>query len=199
MLRVGLTGGIGSGKSVVAGMFRALGAHVIDADEIAHRLVAPGSELLKRIIEKFGEQFLKPDGSLDRQKLAEYVFQDPARKSMLEAIIHPAVRDSINRQLEDTQPQPYILIVIPLLIETGYTALTDRILVVDCSEELQIQRVLARDHRSEHQIRQIMQQQANRVERLRHADDILENNTDLPTLQSRVESLHKLYSIQPQA
>jgi dephospho-CoA kinase len=193
MLCIGLTGGIGCGKSVVAHMFSDLGTPVIDADSIAHQLVEPGSALLDEIIASFGEQYRQPDGSLDRKRLASAVFEHPEQKARLEAIIHPEVRDSIRRQLEAYQQQDYVIVAIPLLIETGYTGLVDRVLVVDCDEESQLQRVLARDERDEQQVRQIMQQQVSRLERMRHADEVLKNNSDMAALKTQVEHLDDYY------
>jgi dephospho-CoA kinase len=197
MLRVGLTGGIGCGKSVVAEMFRELGSHIIDADEIAHRLVTPGSPVLAAISKQFGQHFLNSDGSLDRKKLGQHVFASPAQRKILEALIHPAVRDDIRQQLESCQHEAYVIIAIPLLLETGYTELIDRVLVVDCEETQQIQRAAQRDARDREQIESIMQQQISRAERLRRADDVLENNTDLATLQLQVAELHQKYLCMP--
>ncbi len=141
----------------------------------------------------FGEQYRQPDGSLDRKKLASAVFEHPEQKARLEAIIHPEVRDSIRRQLEAYQQQDYVIVAIPLLIETGYTGLVDRVLVVDCDEESQLQRVLARDERDEQQVRQIMQQQVSRLERMRHADEVLKNNSDMAALKTQVDHLDDYY------
>ena len=193
MLCVGLTGGIGCGKSVVANMFSELGTPVIDADNIAYQLVAPGSVLLDEIISRFGEQYRQGDGTLDRKQLARFVFEHPEQKAELEAIIHPAVRDTIRRQLESHADEAYVIVAVPLLIETGYTGLVDRVLVVDCDEESQLQRVLARDDRDEQQVRQIMQQQVSRIERLRHADEVLKNNSDMVALKTQVANLHDYY------
>jgi dephospho-CoA kinase len=193
MLRVGLTGGIGCGKSVVAEMFRELGTIIIDADQIAHDLVKPGSPVLAAVIEQFGKAYLDADGGLDRQKLAQHVFARPEQKRRLEALIHPAVRDAIRRQLEARSQETYVIVVIPLLLETGYTELIDRILVVDCDEQQQIQRVQQRDSRDTEQIQNIMRQQIGRYERLSQADDILTNNTSLAALQHQVAELHQKY------
>ena len=197
MLRVGLTGGIGCGKSVVAEMFRELGITVIDADQIAHDLVKPGSPVLAAVIGQFGKTYLNADGGLDRQKLAQHVFAQPEQKKKLEALIHPAVRDTIRQQLEAHSRETYVIVVIPLLLETGYTELIDRILVVDCDEQQQIQRVQQRDSRDTDQIQNIMRQQIGRSERLSRADDILTNNTSLATLQHQVTELHRKYLSMP--
>lgn len=193
MLRVGLTGGIGCGKSLVAEMFRDSGTTVIDADEIAHRLVSPGSSILTAIIAHFGSAYLTKAGTLDRHKLAQHVFSDAAEKKTLEALIHPAVRDNISRQLAAHKDESYVILAIPLLLETGYTQMVDRILVVDCEEQQQIQRVQQRDGRDRQQIESIMQQQISRAERLRQADDILNNDSDLASLQHQVTELQQQY------
>jgi dephospho-CoA kinase len=193
MLRVGLTGGIGCGKSIVAEMFRERGITVIDADQIAHDLVKPGSPVLTAVIEHFGKSYLNADGRLDRQKLAQHVFAQPEQKKKLEALIHPAVRSTIRQQLEAHSQESYVIVVIPLLFETGYTELIDRILVVDCDEQQQVQRVQQRDSRDTEQIQNIMRQQIGRSERLSQADDILTNNTSLAALQHQVAELHQKY------
>lgn len=194
MLRLGLTGGIGCGKSVVSELFRQLGTPVIDADEIAHQLVAPGSPVLKAVIAQFGQHFLNGEGSLDRKKLAAQVFAHPEQRKQLEALIHPAVRERIRQQLAAMQNEVYVVIAIPLLLETGYTELVDRVLVVDCEEAQQIQRVQQRDARDPQQIQHIMAQQISRTERLRQADEILKNDSDLATLTQQVAQLHKKYA-----
>jgi len=193
MLRVGLTGGIGCGKSVVAGMFHELGIRIIDADDIAHHLVDPGGPVLAAIVARFGESFLNADGSLDRKKLGQHVFADPAQKKILESLVHPAVRAEIRQQLEACRDEAYVVVAIPLLLETGYTPLIDRVLVVDCEQAQQVERVVQRDGRDRQQIEDIMQQQVSRSERLRQADDVLENNSDLASLQQQVTQLHQKY------
>lgn len=193
MLRVGLTGGIGCGKSVVADMFRELGITVIDADQIARELVEPGSPVLDTVIEQFGTDFLNADGRLNRQKLAQHVFADPEQKKVLESLIHPAVRDAIRQQLASCARETYVIVAVPLLLETGYTELTDRVLVVDCDEALQVQRVHQRDGRDIGQIQNIIEQQISRSERLAMADDILYNNTGLDELKQQVAKLHQAY------
>ncbi len=193
MLRVGLTGGIGSGKSMVAGMFQQLGITIIDADIIAYQLVAPGTPLLEQIIQSFGAEYLREDGSLDRKSLAECVFSQPEQKQILEALIHPQVREHIQQQLDQRLTEPYVIVVIPLLLETGYHDLIDRILVVDCTPEQQLQRVLQRDQREPAQIERIMRQQVSREQRLVQADDVLNNSTDPADTQTQVEKLHQTY------
>lgn len=194
MLRVGLTGGIGSGKSMVAGMFQQLGISIIDADVIAHQLVAPGTPLLQQIIQTFGSRYLHKDGSLDRKSLADFVFSQPAQKQALEALIHPQVREHTQQQLDQLRTEPYVIVVIPLLLETGYHDLIDRILVVDCSPEQQLQRVLQRDQREQAQIEHIMQQQVSRDQRLTQADDVIDNSADPHRTRAQVEKLHQRYA-----
>mgnify|MGYP002277826505 CR=1 FL=1 len=193
MLRIGLTGGIGSGKSSAAEIFSELGITVIDADEIAHRLTGPGQPVLRAITRHFGENILNNDGSLNRQALRELVFSDNGKRRELEDIMHPVILAEMKKQtaaLED----PYCILMIPLLIETAQQATVDRILVVDCPEDRQIQRVLQRDDMTEKQARSILDTQATREKRLEMADDVLYNNTDnKETLKEQVCQLHRKY------
>lgn len=191
MLTIGLTGGIGSGKSEVARLFNQLGVPVIDADIIAHELVQPGTETLAEIIALFGKAILTTDGSLDRARLAEIVFNNPGRKQQLESIIHPRVREQIRAFKEKHQDKPYVLVVIPLLLESGQRDLVDRILIVNAKESVRIERVQARDGRSEEQIRAIMRNQANDAQRQASADDSLENSASLEDLKLSVDKLHQ--------
>ncbi len=193
MLTIGLTGGIGSGKSEVARMFNHLGVPVIDADVIAHQLVQPGSAALSEVIGVFGEAILTPEGRLDRAKLAEIVFNSPNMKQQLETIIHPRVREQIRVYKDEYKNEPYILVVIPLLLESGQRDLVDRVLVVNATESVRIQRVQARDGRSEAQIRAIMQNQADDAQRQAAADDSLDNSGALDDLQQSVQQLHQHY------
>lgn len=193
MLTIGLTGGIGSGKSEAAGLFQQLGVPVIDADSIAHQLVQPGTDALAEIVSIFGETILTPEGSLDRSRLADVVFNNPAEKKRLESVIHPRVREQIRLQKDHYKDEPYILVVIPLLLESGQRDLVDRILVVIAPESLRIQRVNTRDGRSEKQIRAIMQNQADEAARQAAADDILDNVGTRNDLQIRVRELHQHY------
>lgn len=193
MLSIGLTGGIGSGKSEVARMLNQLGVPVIDADVIAHRLVQPDSEALSEVVDVFGEAILTPAGQLDRAKLASIVFNSPEMKKQLESILHPRVREQIESYKDKYKNEPYILIVIPLLLESGQRDLVDRILIVNATESVRIQRVQARDERSEQQIRAIIQNQADDAERQAAADDNLDNNGSLEDLQLSVNKLHQQY------
>lgn len=193
MLSIGLTGGIGSGKSVVADMFSQLGVPVIDADVIAHQLVQPGSEALSDVIDVFGVAILTPAGELDRTRLANIVFNKPDMKQRLENIIHPRVREQIREFKHVHKNDAYILVVIPLLLESGQRDLVDRILIVNATEPVRIQRVHARDGRSEEQIRAIMQNQADDAQRQAAADDSLDNSGSLDELRHSVLKLHQQF------
>ena len=193
MLTIGLTGGIGSGKSEVAEMFIELGVAVIDADVIAHQLAQPGTDTYSEIIDTFGESIISTDGKLDRAKLAEIVFDRPELRKQLEAIIHPRVREQIGAYKMAHKNEPYILVVIPLLLESGQSDLVDRVLVVNAGESKRIERVKARDGRSEDQIRSIMQNQADDAQRSAAADDSIDNNGSLDELERQVQELHRQY------
>lgn len=193
MLTIGLTGGIGSGKSEVARIFNQLGAPVIDADVIAHQLVEPGTEALSEVVGVFGESILTPEGALDRAKLAGIVFNSPEMKLQLETIIHPRVREQIRAYKDANKNEPYIIVVIPLLLESGQRDLVDRVLIVNATESVRIQRVLTRDGRGEEQIRSIIQNQADDEERQAAADDNIDNSGSLDDLQLSVHMLHQQY------
>jgi dephospho-CoA kinase len=200
-LVIALTGGIGSGKSSVAGMLAELGAAVIDTDEIAHQLTAPAQPGARAIGKEFGAEFLAADGALDRKRMRELVFADPAAKTRLEALLHPMIRAEVNARLHaesDTATghprKPYIVLVVPLLIETGaYRDLARRVLVVDCDEQLQIERVSRRSALATEAVRRIMANQVSRAERIRNANDIVTNDGDLHALSSAVKVLHGKY------
>jgi dephospho-CoA kinase len=190
---VGLTGGIGSGKSSAAKIFADLGARVIDTDEIAHRLTQPGMPALSQIREKFGAQFFLADGSLNRALLRQKVFSDPMAKKELEAMLHPLIRMEVELILSSVQA-PYTILVVPLLFESGaYHSLIQRILVVDCSERQQIDRVMARSEMSAAEARAIIATQAPRSLRIAHADDVLDNNGSWELLAKRIAELHRKY------
>ena len=193
MLTVGLTGGIGSGKSEVARIFHQLGIPVIDADVIAHQVVQPGTEALSEVVAVFGEAILTSSGELDRAKLADIVFNNPEMREKLEAIIHPRVREQIRAYKDEHKNEPYVIVVIPLLIESAQQDLIDRVLIVDAAESVRIQRVQARDSRSKEQILSIIQNQADDTERHAAANDSLENNGSLDDLQLAVHKLHQHY------
>ncbi|MBW8306702.1 MAG: dephospho-CoA kinase [Thiobacillus sp.] len=193
MFAVGLTGGIGSGKSAVADCFAALGVPVIDTDVIARELTAPGGLALEAIRAVFGETVMRADGTLDRAVLRRRVFADSAARHQLEAILHPRIRQGVVQKLA-TLTAPYALIVIPLLVETGgYRDVLNRVLVVDCPEDVQIARVMARSGLAHGEIKAILAVQAGRAERLAMADDIIVNTASLEALQAEVAALHQRY------
>jgi dephospho-CoA kinase len=190
---VGVTGGIGSGKTTVTERFQALGAGILDTDAIAHEITAPGGTAMAPIRAKFGERYLNADGSLDRAAMRALVFAEPEAKAALEEITHPLIRarvhDSVHRRQE-----PYLLLVVPLLLETGgYPGLIDRVLIVDCSEELQIARVMQRSGLSEREVRAIMATQLARQARLARADDVIDNGRDRSALDQQVHTLDQHY------
>ena len=192
MLRIGLTGGIGSGKTTVADMFANHGVPAIDADEIARALVAPYQPAYDEIIEAFGRDIVDGDGNIDRDKLRRLVFDDTQRRRELEAILWSRVRTEIHHQSVELDA-PYCIIVIPLLIEADQLDLVERVLVVDLDEEKQVQRVGARSGFSEAEVGKIIAAQIERSERLRHADDVIENNAGMASLEAQVEKLHRRY------
>ena len=191
-LRVGLTGGIASGKSVVADMFAELGAAVIDTDVIAREVVMPGRPALDEIREAFGDAAFASDGSLDREAMRRQIFADDASREQLEAILHPRIQRETIRQAEAAGGD-YQIIVVPLLVESSLRAFVDRVLVVDCSEETQIGRLLARDAESIQRARRILAAQASREERLAIADDVIHNDSDLDATRRQVQALHEKY------
>jgi len=190
---VGLTGGIGSGKSAASDRFGELGAGVVDTDEISRGLTAPAGAAIEEIRKQFGPDFVTADGGLDRVRMRRLVFADAAARSKLEVILHPLIR-ARTRAAIAAAAQPYVVVVVPLLLETGACAeLVQRVLVVDCDEAEQVRRTMARSGLSAAEVREIMATQLPRAERLRHADDVLANDGDLPALQRRVARLHAQY------
>jgi len=189
---VGLTGGIGSGKTKVANAFAERGASIIDTDDVAHRLTAADGAAIPAIESAFGTAMLTPEGALNRAKMREAVFSEPTQKSLLESILHPMIRSEVAR-LSYAAPGPYLMYVVPLLAETGHWKF-DRILVVDCDENHQIQRVMQRDNLSEALIKSIIAQQATRQQRLAMASDVLTNEGTFELLIPEIDRLHKLYS-----
>jgi dephospho-CoA kinase len=192
MLKIGLTGGIGCGKSTVARIFEQLKTPVIDADEIAHQLVAIGQPALAQIQQDFGTRVFKQDGSLDRKKLSEIVFSDPKQKQKLESILHPLVYQFIQAKIKQLNT-PYCIISIPLIFETNMTHLVDRILVVDCSVETQIKRVRKRDNMAIERIQSIIDSQVSRAFRKAHTNDLIDNSVTDDRLAEEVKKLHNLY------
>ena len=189
---LGLTGGIGSGKSAAAQRFIELGVHLVDADQAARWVVEPGRPALASLVEHFGPGVLQSDGQLDRAALRQLIFSDPAQRRWVEALLHPLIGQEIVQVLARAE-SPYAILVSPLLVESGQRQMTQRILVVDTPAELQVQRTIARDQSSEEQVRAIMQAQASREERLRHAHDVIVNDRDLAWLHSEVDRLHHFY------
>ncbi len=196
MLKVGLTGGIGSGKTSVSDLFGNLGIPVIDTDVIAHKLVNDNAEVLQEIVETFGQDVLNIDGRLNRKKLAQIIFNVKQNKQLLEDILHPKIKDDVLAQLHELVSQPdhpaYAIIVVPLLFEANYDFI-DRILVVIADEKTRIERVQQRDHRSMSEIRAIIANQLDYEEQLKESDDIIENNSNIKNLESQVSKLHKQY------
>ncbi len=190
---VGLTGGIGCGKSTVADMFAALGASVIDTDQIAHALTAPHGAAMPALLAEFGEDFATPEGALDRARMRALVFSDATARARLEAILHPRIRDA-TAAAASIASGDYVIYVVPLLIESGtWRARVTRVLAIDCPEELQVARVMARSGITEAQVRAIMAAQVTRAQRRAAADDIIVNDDGLDALRPQVEILHAMY------
>lgn len=192
MLRVALTGGIASGKSAAAGMFRDLGVPVIDTDRIARNLVEPGEPGLAALTGKFGDAFLDDQGRLDRARLREAIFSDDGLRHRVNEVLHPLILDAMKDELADLA-DPYAVIEIPLLAETGLSGDFDRVLVVDAADDIRINRLKARDGASTAEARAALDAQATRDERLRLATDVIENNGSLDELRSAVRALHEQY------
>lgn len=199
MLKVGLTGGIGCGKSTAVKRFRELGAPVIEADLIAREVVVPGQPALQEIVETFGSQALRNDGTLDRVWLRQSVFSDPQRLQQLESILHPRIRQEILRRMHVCAHSAYVVVDVPLLFEKGYTGLFDRILVIDCLPEQQRVRVKSRDGSDDAVIESIMQSQVERGVRLQQANDIIENSSSIIVFYQKIDYLHSKYSKLPDA
>lgn len=189
---IGLTGGIGSGKTTVADMFAEYGIPIIDADEIARELVEPGQPALERISQVFGEKILNSDGALDRKQLRDLIFHDAKMRKQLETILHPPIWKNMLDRL-DSLSAPYAVLVIPLLVDTGNWEMIDRVLVVDAEEDLQIERVMRRDGVSREHAEAIIDNQVSRQERLAAADDVIENTGSLDDLKTQVKRLHEFY------
>jgi len=196
MLRVGLTGGIGSGKSSVASIFADLGVPVIDTDQLARDVLAPGQPLLEEVFRAFGHDLRRSDGSLDRAALRDLVFGDPALRARLESITHPAIGQAMEDRIADLPTDTgYVLLVIPLLLEAGWRDRVDRILLVDCPEPMQVQRIMARDGIAPENAWTMVKSQASRVARLKAADDVIDNGSSSGpgSLVHRVRALDRLY------
>jgi dephospho-CoA kinase len=191
-LRIGLTGGIASGKSTVAGRFSELGIPVIDADESSRFVVAAGQPGREAVVARFGEGVLKADGELDRRALRQLIFADPRKRRDLEAILHPLIRADMEQRAMQAVG-PYVILEIPLLVEGGGRERVDRVLVVDAEEATQLQRLMARDGENLEGARAILAAQTNRTIRLKAADDVLVNSGTVPELRQAVDRLHQRY------
>ena len=191
-LQIGLTGGIASGKSTVSGLFAALGVPVIDTDQIARDVVAPGTALQASVVARFGAHLLTASGELDRRALRERVFADAAERQALEQLLHPAIMAELGRRAA-AAGGPYQILAIPLLIEHHLKSSVDRVLLVDCAPELQLRRVQVRDGVTRAQAQAVLDAQAPRATRLSVADDVISNDGDLERLRDQVEILHSRY------
>lgn len=195
MFSVGLTGGVGSGKSTIAAILARLGAGIVDADGISHELTEAGGAAIEPLRTAFGAEAIAPDGSLDRTRMRRRVFSDPAVRAQLEALLHPMIRDAMRERAAAIAGGgcPYVVFVVPLLVETGnWRSQVDRVLLIDCTEATQIERVVARAI-DEEAARAIIASQASRHQRLAVADDVLMNEAPLTEIEPRVERLHRLY------
>ena len=197
---IGLTGGIGSGKSTVAKLFGDLGVHWVDADIVAREVVEPGTPALARIAEHFGPDILLQDGILDRARLRTVVFEHTEERAWLEALLHPMIRDELIRQLHsrDTDPAyalPYVLLVSPLLLETNQHELVDKVIVVDVPEEVQIERTMARDANPRDQVERIIAAQMPREKRLHKADEVVDNTKLISDVERQVSELHTQFKV----
>jgi dephospho-CoA kinase len=190
---VGLTGGIGSGKSAAASLFGKLGAAIVDTDEISHQLTAPGGDALPELKRQFGTASISASGGLDRAHMRDLVFRDATAREKLEAILHPLIRERTRVGIA-TARAPYVIVVVPLLFETGaYLDIVKRVVVVDCDEDMQVRRVVARSGIAADEVRRIMAAQLPRTERVKRANDVLDNNGDLEALKPQVARLHDRY------
>jgi len=193
-LIVGLTGGIGSGKSIVAGLFEKHGAGIIDTDAIARRLTLADGAAMAAIRSAFGDDYIADDGALDREKMRGLIFSDAAAKQRLEKILHPLILEQAKAQLQRLQAKPYIILVVPLLPESpAFRQLVQRVLVVDCGEGIQIARVITRSRITDAEVRAVIAQQTPRDERLRLADDVIHNEGGMENLAEQVAILHERY------
>lgn len=193
MYCIGLTGGIGSGKSSAAHAFERLGAAIVDTDAIAHELTGPDGAAMPALRAAFGDDYVTPAGALDRARMRTLVFGDPVAKARLEGLLHPRIREATLARAAAAQA-PYVMLVVPLLLEkNAYRELVQRVAVVDCSEETQVARVMARSGLTAAEVRAVMAAQLPRAERLARADDVIDNEGDLAALEARVRTLHERY------
>jgi dephospho-CoA kinase len=191
---VGLTGGIGSGKSAAADEFGRLGATIVDTDVIAHELTRPGGAAIPALRATFGDDCIDASGAMDRRRMRELVFRDPGQRKRLELLLHPLIRDENDRQIAAASKAPYVVMVVPLLAESiEYRKRSDRILVIDCPEEVQVERVKQRSGLSEEEVLRIIRSQIARADRLAVAHDVIENRGPLDSLREAVRALHERY------
>lgn len=194
-LCVGLTGGIGCGKSTVAKLFAQYGAAVIDTDEIAHRLTQPGGIAIKAIADAFGEGYIAADGALDRARMRGLIFSDPHAKQRLEQLLHPLILAEVRLLLAHPQSSPYTILSVPLLPDAPeFRRLVQRVLVIDCNEQNQVTRVMGRSDMGMQEVRAIISQQTPRAERLKIADDVIHNDSEIRNLTDQVYVLHQQYT-----
>ena len=193
--KIGLTGGIASGKTTVSDCFKKLGTQVIDADIISHEVTEPSGSAFEEILSEFGSEILDEKGLIKRKKMRAIIFNDPSQKKILEKIIHPKVRDEMFQRINKSDDH-YLIVSVPLLVETGMHQIMDRNLLVDCSEDTQIERLMHRDKITLNEARAILKNQASRSDRKKIADDLIvnENNVTLIELENEVLELHKYYS-----
>jgi len=192
MLVIGLTGGIGSGKSTVAKLFASLGIEIIDADLIARNVVTPNSPALAEIITHFGTDIINDDKGLNRSKLRQLIFENEADRKWLEQLLHPLIREKIKEAIQNVQ-SAYCIVAIPLLLESTPNPLIERILVIDAPEQLQIERSVQRDGCTAEDVQAIMKTQVSRKQRLSAADEVIQNDSDLASLKKQIDELHQLY------
>ncbi len=192
MLTIGLTGGIGSGKTAASTYFEELGICIVDADVVARQIVEPGQAALAAIIQHFGRSILLADDTLDRAKLREKIFNNPTDKTWLESLLHPLIREEITRQLQAAK-SPYVILVSPLLFETNQHTLVDRTLLIDVPEQVQRERAAQRDGNSVQQIQKIIDSQLPRKQKLARADDVIVNDKGLAELKENISIMHEKY------
>ena len=192
MFVVGITGGIGSGKTAATDAFAALGIAIVDADIASRKVVEPGSTALRQIAEHFGAQILQRDGSLDRAALRHIIFANATEKTWLEQLLHPLIAAEVHRQLQSAT-SPYVVFVSPLLTESKQNDFCDRVLLIDAPEEIQLQRTMQRDNNNAAQVQRIIASQASREYRLQHADDVIENTGSFEYLTQQIAALHARY------
>lgn len=192
MLKIGLTGGIGSGKSLAGSLFNELGIMTIDADRVAQQITSPGTDFFSSILSHFGPEFLTEDNHLDRRKLRDIIFNEPNERQWLEDLLHPAIRATLNEQI-NVANTPYVIAIIPLLTRTSKLSFIDRTLLIDASQELQIERAMLRDNMTKEQALKIINAQSSRQEKIAIADDIIINNNDSDDLKYKVSEIHQFY------